>query len=106
MEEVKQINDAVLIAEVLGAIIQEKADLIWVVPFSDEIQEQVFYELYICSMKKMQKNTLLLTPVRTPERKFILDSMVASFRIEGISIPERRVQAIYARVNEKLKRPL
>ena len=62
--------------------------------------------MYICSMKKIQKNTLLLAPVRAPERKFILDSMVASFRIEGISIPERRVQAIYARVNEKLKTPL
>lgn len=46
MEEVKQINDAVLIAEVLGAIIQEKADLVWVVPFSDEMQEQVLYELF------------------------------------------------------------
>ena len=46
MEEVKQINDAVLIAEVLGAIIQEKADLVWVVAFSDEMQEQVLYELF------------------------------------------------------------
>ncbi len=71
------------------------------VVFLSFLQENV----YICSMKKIQKNTLFLVPVRVPERKFILDSMVASFRIEGISIPERRVQAIYARVNEKLKRP-
>lgn len=55
-------------------------------------------------MKKNQKNTILLTPVCPAERKFILDSMVASFRIEGIFIPENRVQAIYARVNEKLKK--
>jgi hypothetical protein len=30
--------------------------------------------------------------------------MIASFRIEGIFIPEAKVQAIYARVNEKLKK--
>lgn len=55
-------------------------------------------------MKKLQKNTLLLTPVRPIERKLILESMIASFRIEGIYIPETRAQAIYARVNEKLKK--
>lgn len=55
-------------------------------------------------MKKAQKKPVLITSVRTPERKFILDSMIASFQIEGISIPETRVQAIYARVNEKLKK--
>lgn len=59
---------------------------------------------YICNMKKAQKKPVLITSVRTPERKFILDSMIASFQIEGISIPETRVQAIYARVNEKLKK--
>lgn len=62
-------------------------------------------KLYICSMKRLQKNTTLTsTPVRPTERKFILESMVASFRIEGIFIPEAKVQAIYARVNEKLKK--
>lgn len=55
-------------------------------------------------MKKAQKNTVLLTSVRPTERKLILDSMVASFQIEGIYIPETRVQAIYARVNERLKK--
>lgn len=55
-------------------------------------------------MKKVQKKTVLTTSVYTPERKFILNSMVASFLIEGISIPDHRVQAIYARVNEKLKK--
>lgn len=55
-------------------------------------------------MKKAQKNTLLLTPVHSVKRKMILDSMVASFKIEGIIIPQTRVEAIYARVNEKLKK--
>jgi len=55
-------------------------------------------------MKKTRKNTVVLTPVCTPERKFILNSMIASFRIEGICIPEPRVVAIYERVNERLKK--
>lgn len=55
-------------------------------------------------MKKTQKNTVLATPVCPTERKLILDSMIASFRIEGILIPEARVQAIYTRVNNKLKK--
>jgi len=55
-------------------------------------------------MKKAEKNTTLIVPVRSVERRFILDSLVASFRIEGIYIPEERVKMIYARVNEKLKR--
>lgn len=55
-------------------------------------------------MKKVQKNTPILIPVRPVERRFILDSMIASFRIEGIYIPEAKAKAIYARVNEKLKR--
>ena len=44
-------------------------------------------------MKKISKNTIFITPVRPTERKFILDSMIASFRIEGIFIPEAKVQA-------------
>lgn len=55
-------------------------------------------------MKKVQKNTTILTPVRQVEDKFILDSMIASFRIEGIYISDAKAKAIYARVNEKLKR--
>ncbi len=55
-------------------------------------------------MKKTRKNIVALTPVCTPERKFILNSMIASFRIEGISIPASRVMTIYERVNEKLKK--
>lgn len=59
-------------------------------------------------MGKMQKNKAQLAVVArvspAAERKHILDSMVASFKIEGIFIPEARVQAIYARVNERLKK--
>ena len=72
--------------------------------YSSEIHPYVSEFLYICNMKKISKNTVFITPVRPTERKFILDSMIASFRIEGIFIPEAKVQAIYARVNEKLKK--
>lgn len=53
-------------------------------------------------MRKTEKNIVQVVPVRSFERKHILDSMVASFRIEGIFIPEIRVEAIYARVAERL----
>ena len=72
--------------------------------YSSEIHPYVSEFYYICNMKKISKNTVFITPVRPTERKFILDSMIASFRIEGIFIPEAKVQAIYARVNEKLKK--
>lgn len=72
--------------------------------YSSEFHPYVGEFLYICNMKKISKNTVFITPVRPTERKFILDSMIASFRIEGIFIPEAKVQAIYARVNEKLKK--
>lgn len=55
-------------------------------------------------MKKTQKNTILLTPVRPTERKFIFHSLIASFRIEGIFIPESRAEAIFERVNGRLKK--
>ena len=54
--------------------------------------------------KEDQKNTALITPVHPAGRKSILNSMVASFQIEGIFIPESKVEAIYARVNAKLKK--
>ncbi len=46
MEEIKEINDTVLMAEVLGAIVQERSELVWVVPFSKEIEKQVCKELF------------------------------------------------------------
>lgn len=57
-------------------------------------------------MKKIEKKSMLLIPVRATERKFILNSMIDSFRIEGIFIPEAKAQAIYTRVTEKLKKRL
>ena len=63
--------------------------------------------MYIYIMKKIQKD-LSLKLVRCSDngRKYILDSMIASFRIEGISIPEKRVQAVFSRVNERLKKQM
>lgn len=56
-------------------------------------------------MKKELKNTLVQeTSIRPVERKLILESVIASFRMEGIFIPESRIQAIYTRVNQKLKK--
>lgn len=55
-------------------------------------------------MKKIQKDNILLVADRSKERNFILNSMIASFRLEGIFIPEKRVEMIYAKVNEKLKK--
>lgn len=55
-------------------------------------------------MKKEIKNSVQVIPVRPVERRDILESMVASFRIEGIYLTDTKVQAIYARVNEKLKK--
>ena len=55
-------------------------------------------------MKKIQKNSVLSTSAGIKDSKFILHSLVTSFQMEGIFIPEKRVQAIYARVNEKLKK--
>ena len=68
--------------------------------FADKSEENH----YICIMKKVQKNIALTTSLPPTERRLILESLIASFRIEGINIPETRVQAIYAKVNEKLKK--
>lgn len=62
--------------------------------------------MYICSMKKAMKNTVQVIPVRPIERKLIFDSMLASFRIEGICISAPKAEAIYARVNDKLKKQI
>lgn len=62
---------------------------------------------YICMMKKIQKDIITKPFNHTDtERKFILDSMIASFRIEGISISEKCVQAVYTRVSERLKKQM
>ena len=46
MEEIKEINGTALLAELLGSVVQEKNDLVWVVPFSEEIQKQICGELF------------------------------------------------------------
>lgn len=46
MNELEQINESVLIAEVLGAVVYEKSDLTWVVPYTPEFQEKVLAELF------------------------------------------------------------
>ena len=50
------------------------------------------------------KNTIQITPVRPVERKNILESTIASFRIEGIFLPDAKIRSIYDRVNEKIKK--
>lgn len=46
MKKVEQINDTALITEILTSMVCEKSDLVWVVPFSAEVQEQVLCELF------------------------------------------------------------
>lgn len=46
MKKVEQINDTALITEILASMVCEKSGLVWVVPFSAEVQEQVLYELF------------------------------------------------------------
>ncbi len=55
-------------------------------------------------MKRTIKNTVQIIPVRPVERKNILESTIASFRIEGIFLPDTKIQSIYDRVNEKLRK--
>lgn len=55
-------------------------------------------------MKRTIKNTVQIIPVRPVERKNILESTIASFRIEGIFLPDAKIQSIYDRVNEKLRK--
>ena len=45
-----------------------------------------------------------IIPVRPVVRKNILESKVASFRIEGIFLPDSKIRSIYDRVNEKLRK--
>lgn len=46
MKNVELINDNVLVAEVLGSVVCEKSDLVWVVPFTPELQKQILVELF------------------------------------------------------------
>ena len=46
MKKTKQLNDATLVAEILETLVCEKSDLIWVVPFSPEVQEKIIKELF------------------------------------------------------------
>jgi len=42
----EEINETALLAEVLGIMVQERNELVWVVPFSEENQKQVCKELF------------------------------------------------------------
>lgn len=57
---------------------------------------------YICIMRTSQKNTTSID--KDLMRARILKSMIASFRIENINIPEETAQEIYQRVRKKLKK--
>lgn len=46
MKKVEQVNDTVLITEILAAMVCEKSDLVWTVPFSFELHEQIVNELF------------------------------------------------------------
>lgn len=46
MKKVKQISDIVVMTEILNAIVYEKSELVWVVPYSAIVQEKVVQELF------------------------------------------------------------
>ncbi len=52
-------------------------------------------------MRTVTKN--ILTVDKDDLRESILRSMIASFRIEKINIPEKTAQEIYRRVRKRLK---
>jgi len=53
-------------------------------------------------MRTATKNTLTID--KDDLRESILKSMVASFKIEKIDIPEKTAQEIYCRVRKRLKK--
>lgn len=53
-------------------------------------------------MRNVTQNTLIVDKEKT--RESILKSMIASFKIEKINIPEKTAQQIYHRVRKRLKK--
>ncbi len=45
MKKKQKINQVALISEILGNMVQEKSELVWVTPFSKEISSQVCREV-------------------------------------------------------------
>ena len=45
MKKTQEINEMTLISEILGKVVQEKSELVWVTPFSKEVNSQVCREV-------------------------------------------------------------
>lgn len=45
MKKTQEINEMTLISEILGKVVQEKSELIWITPFSKEVNSQVCREV-------------------------------------------------------------
>lgn len=46
MEEIKLINDVCLLTELLNTFIPEKNDVLWVVPYHNDLHEHIVDELF------------------------------------------------------------
>ena len=46
MEETKLVNNTNLITEVLNSMVCEKSEVMWIVPFNEELQEQIVDDLF------------------------------------------------------------
>ena len=45
MKKTQEINEMTLISEILGKVVQEKSELVWIAPFSKEVNSQVCREV-------------------------------------------------------------
>lgn len=46
MKEIKLVNDTSLITEVLNSMVCEKSEIVWIVPFCAELQEQIVDDIF------------------------------------------------------------
>lgn len=46
MKKIKQINDSTLIGELLDTMVCEKSELVWIVPYSPELHDQIIKEIF------------------------------------------------------------
>lgn len=46
MKEIKLVNDTSLITEVLDSMVCEKSEIVWIVPFCAELQEQIIDDIF------------------------------------------------------------
>lgn len=46
-DDMVKVNDAALLAELLGAIVYERSELVWIAPYSEEADRRIVHELLV-----------------------------------------------------------